>query len=103
MITEPFQVVSAERAVEWLPPGDQVHCRLGTYGGAVMVGAWHEKDELIAFMHQAGRIDIAGPYARAQGYGLAILMDGGGSCLFIRADVPESAIRFNSRVPAELN
>ncbi len=96
---EPAETVDAATAIGWLPDRERVHTRLGRLGGNHMVGAYWTRGEVEDAIQSAGRVDLSGPVARSQGYGLAIRMDGGQTCLFVEAAVPESAVRFHHAAP----
>jgi hypothetical protein len=100
---EPAETVDAATAISWLPGRPRVHTRLGQLGGRHMSCAYWTRGEIEGEILRAGRVDIAGPQARAEGYGLAILKDGGRSCLFIECHVPESSIRYRHSAPVGAN
>ena len=100
---EPAERVHAATAAKWLPPGDEVRTLLATADGNVGLAAPWPRDAILALFRDAGFVMIAGPRARAMGYGLAVWMREQGRLLFVESAVPTEAIRYPSNKPVGQN
>ena len=81
------EFIAFDDAVNLLPDGDMIH----TFrtAGPVLIGAHHERDQLINAIRKAPKIEVTGPAAQSMGHGMAICDENGLLFIETRAVVEE--------------
>lgn len=73
--TDAQEFIPFDDAVKRLPPGPRIHTF--RQAGAILLGADHDRESLIAAMRAAPHIEATGPIVAAMNHGLAIFDEHG--------------------------